>query len=187
MEAIILSGLPAAGKTTVAEIISNKLGFKVTGGGDILKEMATDRGYKVTGMDWWDTPDGVKFLREREGNPEFDKEADKRLAEKIALGNIVVTSYTAPWITDDGFKVWLEGSVQHRTERMAKRDGTKFGDMSQVIKIRDAENKRLYKSLYNIDFGVDKTPFDLIVDTNNITAEKVADIIIKKYEEREKR
>jgi CMP/dCMP kinase len=184
MEAIILSGLPAAGKTTVAEIISKRLGFKVTGGGDILKEMATDRGYKVTGMDWWDTPDGVKFLREREGNPEFDKEADRRLAQKIEGGNIVVTSYTAPWITKKGFKVWLDGSVKNRTERMAKRDGTAFGEMSHVIKIRDMENKRLYKNLYNIDFGVDKTPFSLIVDTNSITAEEVADIIIKRYKER---
>lgn len=184
MEAIVLSGLPAAGKTTVAEIISKRLGFKVLGGGDILKEMATDRGYKVTGREWWDTPEGVKFVKERESNPNFDKEVDRRLAEKIARGNIVVTSYTAPWITEDGFKVWLEGSVTRRTERMAKRDGTGVEEMREVIKVRDIENKKLYKSLYNIDYGKDKTPFDLIVDTNEIPPEEVADIIIKKYKER---
>lgn len=184
MEAIVLSGLPAAGKTTVAEIISRKLGFKILGGGDILKEMATDRGYKVTGKEWWDTPEGVKFVKERETNPNFDREADKRLAEKIVRGDIVVTSYTAPWITEAGFKVWLEGSITRRTERMAKRDGTEIGAMKEVIRFRDSENKKLYKNLYNIDYGRDLAPFDLIVDTNEIEPEKVAEIILKKYKER---
>jgi cytidylate kinase len=183
MEAIVLSGLPAAGKTTVAEIISSKLGFKMIGGGEILKEMALDRGYKVTGKEWWDTPDGVKFVKERESNPDFDKEADRRLAKKIEKGDIVVTSYTAPWITEAGFKVWLEGSVKRRTERMAKRDGTEVSEMKEVMRFRDSENKRLYKNLYNIDYGIDKTPFALIVDTNEIAPEEVADIIIKRYKE----
>lgn len=184
MEAIILSGLPAAGKTTVGEIISNKLGFKFIGGGEILKEMATDRGYKVTGKEWWDTPPGVEFLKEREKNPNFDKEVDKRLAEKIEHGDIVVTSYTAPWITKAGFKVWLEGSVEKRVERMAKRDGTEISEMTEIVRVRDTENKKLYKNLYNIDYGVDKKPFALIVDTNGINAEQVAGIIIKKYKEK---
>ena len=112
MEAIVLSGMPAAGKTTVAEIISKRKNFKVLGGGDVLKEMAESRGYKVTGKDWWDTEEGAKFLKERETNPNFDKEVDRRMREKIIAGNIVVTSYTAPWITDAGFKVWLEGRRQ---------------------------------------------------------------------------
>ncbi len=184
MEAIVLSGLPAAGKTTVGEMLCRKLGFKLVGGGDILKEMAADRGFKVTGKEWWDTQEGIKFAKEREGNSNFDKEVDRRLADKIAGGNVVVTSYTAPWITEAGFKVWLEGSLARRTERMAKRDGTDIEDMKEVIKIRDVENKKLYKSLYNIDYGKDLSPFDLIVNTNDIQPEKVAEIIIKKYEEK---
>ena len=184
MEAIILSGLPAAGKTTVAEMISKLLGFKITGGGDILREMAEERGYKVGGKEWWDTPEGVKFAKERENNPDFDKEADKKLKEKIAKGNIVVTSYTAPWITENGFKVWLDANIANRTARMSKRDGTEMIEMRQVIKVRDADNRKIYKNIYNIDFGVDKTPFDMIVDTDKMTPEEVADIIIKKYKEK---
>ena len=184
MEAIVLSGLPAAGKTTVGQIISKRLGFEFVGGGEILKEMAADRGFKVTGKEWWDTAEGKKFVREREENLNFDKEVDRRMADRIARGNIVVTSYTAPWISENGFRVWLEGSVKNRTERMARRDGTEFDEMSEVIRFRDTENKKLYKSLYNIDYGKDKTPFDLVVDTNDISPEEVADIIIKRYKER---
>ncbi len=183
MKAIIISGMPAAGKTTVAWILSGKLGVPVIGGGEILKEMAIDRGYKPGGESWWDTPDGIKFLRERETNPGFDKEVDARLEEKIRHGNIVVTSYTAPWLSKDGFKVWLDAGEKNRAERMAKRDGSNIAQTISTTKIRDDENYRLYKKLYNMEFGKDKVPFDLIIDTNNINAGQVADKIIQKLKE----
>jgi CMP/dCMP kinase len=185
MEAIILCGYPAAGKTTVGELISKKLGCKLVGVGDILKEMAKERGYTVTGSDWWDTTEGMRFAKERETNPNFDWEADKKLIKKLEEGNIVVTSYTAPWISKTGFKVWLKGNVKNRAERMAKRDGTDITESTNALKVRDTENKKLYKNLYDIDFGNDLTPFDLVVDTNDIIPEQVADIIIKKYKEKQ--
>ncbi|MDE1846339.1 MAG: AAA family ATPase [Candidatus Micrarchaeota archaeon] len=181
MESIILCGMPASGKTTVAKIIASKLGFAVIGGGDILKEMARDRGYKITGDDWWDTPDGIKFLRERDGNPDFDKEADRRIVQKIKEGNFVVTSYTAPWLSKEGFKVWLGATQDNRAGRMSLRDSSAMDESKAATKIRDDENTSLYRKLYKIDFGADMSPFDLIVDTNEIFAEQVAAKIIEAY------
>ena len=181
MEAIIISGKPAAGKTTVANIIAAKLHIKSIGGGDILKEMAAERGYKVDGIEWWDTEDGIKFLRERKDNPDFDKEADRKLIEKINEGNIVVTSYTAAWISKKGFKVWLDSSAKTRAERMEKRDMTSLEESMKVVKIRDADNFNVYKKIYNIDFGRDKSPFDLIIDTDSKSPDQIADIIIREY------
>jgi cytidylate kinase len=183
MLSIIISGMPAVGKTTTANILAKTLGFKVIGGGDILKEMARDRGYNPTDESWWDTKDGIAFLREREVNPEFDKEADRRLLQKIKQGNIIVTSYTAPWISKLGFKVWLEGSIEKRTERMAKRDKISIAESKARIAIRDKENYELYKRLYGIEFGIDKKPFDIVVSTDNMTAEEVANTILEKMKE----
>lgn len=56
MQALIISGMPAAGKTVTAHAIAKKLGITSVGGGDVLKEMARERGYKITGEGWWDTP-----------------------------------------------------------------------------------------------------------------------------------
>ena len=179
MEAIVLSGFSAVGKTTAAKIIADRLGLKVVGGGDILREMAEDRGYHPQGEDWWDTEEGIRFAKERDTNPDFDKEADERLVRKIAKGDIVVTSYTTPWITDKGFKVWLKGTPECRAERMTARDKTDLQECIRVINIRDKENIRLYKSLYNIDFGTDLRPFDLVIETDNKTPEEVAELIIK--------
>ena len=184
MEAIIISGKPAAGKTTVAQIIAEKLRIKTIGGGDILKEMAVQRGYSPDGAKWWDTEEGIKFLRERKENPDFDKEADRILINKIKAGNIVITSYTMPWISKHGFKVWLDGTEKIRAERMEKRDNTDYAESMKVVKIRDEDNFNVYKKMYNIDFGKDKTPFDLVIDTNSKTPEQVADIIIKEFKNR---
>lgn len=184
MKAIVISGMPAAGKTTVARLLAQKLNLPVVGGGDILKEMAKDRGYPDSeAEDWWDTKEGIKFLKERETNPEFDKEVDARLAKKIEAGNVIITSYTAPWIAKDGFKIWLNANIQQRAERMAKRDDTAIAKTMKTTKIRDDENYALYKKLYNFEFGRDMVPFDLVIDTDPIPAEEVASIIMQKLKE----
>ncbi|MGC8587226.1 MAG: (d)CMP kinase [Candidatus Micrarchaeia archaeon] len=183
MLSIIISGMPAVGKTTAANLLAQELGLKVIGGGDILKEMARDRGYDPKDETWWDTDEGISFLREREVNPEFDKEADRRLLQKIKQGNVIVTSYTAPWISKVGFKVWLDGSLEKRTERMAKRDNISLEECRAKIIVRDKENYELYKRHYGIEFGTDKKPFDMVINTDNLTARQVADAILEKMKE----
>jgi len=176
--------MPASGKTTVAKIIAAKLNFSVIGGGDILKEMARDRGYIVTGAEWWDKPEGIKFLRERDGNPDFDREADRRIVQKIKEGNFVVTSYTAPWLSKEGFKVWLGATQDSRAGRMSIRDSSNINESTAATKIRDDENISLYLKLYGIDFGRDLKPFDLVIETDEIFAEQVATQIIAAYKAR---
>lgn len=179
MKALILCGMPAAGKTVTAQAIAKKLGVAVVGGGDVLKEMARERGYKITGEGWWDTPEGIKFLREREGNPDFDKEADRRMIEKIEKGNVVVTSYTMPWLSKKGIKCWLEASRATRAKRMAGRDGITEERAREVVGIRDTENYEIYKKMYGIELGKDLKPFNIVLDVNNMTIDEAAEEVIK--------
>ena len=175
--------MPASGKTTLAKILAKRLHVQEISAGDILKEMAKERSYKVTGNEWWDTPDGMKFLAEREKNPDFDNETDRRLMDRIAKGDIVVTSYTAPWLSKVGFKVWLEASVENRAKRMSKRDSTDLKEAEEATRARDVRNAKLYKELYGIDFGRDTKPFDMVIDTNALTPDQVADRILAKIKE----
>ncbi|MEM0086862.1 MAG: cytidylate kinase family protein [Candidatus Micrarchaeaceae archaeon] len=178
MQSIIISGLPASGKTTVAEIIAKKLHIKAVNGSDILKEVAISMGYKISGENWWDTKEGLKFLNERKSNSRIDKETDRIFVKKIASERIVATSYTMPWLSPRGFKVWLSASTENRAKRMAKRDGTSISKALNIVKVRDVENYKIYKRLYGIEFGRDTSPFDLAIKTDKIRASKVADIII---------
>jgi len=173
-----MCGMPAVGKTTVARIIASRLNVPLVGGGDILKEIAQEQGYQATGEDWWDTPEGMKFLENRKGSPKFDKEVDARLLKKVEKGDVVITSYTVPWLTKKGIKVWLSGTPASRSVRMAKRDSSTPGESLKIISRRDEENYLLYKKLYKIEFGQDLSPFQLVVGTDGIEAEKVAKEIL---------
>ena len=179
MKAIIVSGMPAVGKTTVSRLVAGSLGVRMMGGGDGRKEMAVVEGYTPGGEDWWDTGEGMKFLEERKRKSGFDKEVDARLLKKAAAGNVVITSYPVPWLTPEGIKIWLSGDVKRRATRMANRDHLPVSKCRQVLSVRDRENFSLYKKLYNIEFGKDLKPFDLLVDTNTIDESKVAEIVVR--------
>jgi cytidylate kinase len=120
----------------------------------------------------------MKFLQERKRSSGFDKEVDARLMQKAKKGNVVITSYPVPWLTKNGLKVWLAGSVRSRAARMSRRDGLPVSKCRRVLSIRDVENSKLYKKIYGIDFGKDLKPFDLVVETDAIGEERVADIVI---------
>ena len=176
MKAIIISGLPAVGKTTVAKSIADKFSLKQYSGGDVLKEMAIAKGYTMSGNDWWDTEQGIKFLSERKSNPDFDKKVDERLQGLAAKGGVVITSYTLPWLAKEATKFWLKGSRESRARRMANRDNMQYEKALQIISMRDEENKKLYMKLYDIRFGDDLSVFDYVLNTDPLSVASVVDI-----------
>lgn len=178
MKAIIVSGMPAVGKTSVSRKVAEALKTPMMGGGDVLKEMAVEEGYTPGGDDWWDKGEGMKFLQARKRSSDFDKEVDARLLQKAKKGNVVITSYPVPWLTSDGLKVWLAGSVKSRATRMSKRDGLSISKCKEILSVRDVENYKLYKKIYGIEFGKDLRPFDLVVETDSIEEARVAEIVI---------
>jgi cytidylate kinase len=175
-KSIVISGPPAVGKTTVAKGLAEEFQLKYLSGGDVLKEIAKEHGFNSDSDDWWDTEDGMKFLSQREENSEFDKKLDKKLIALFGDGGMVITSYTLPWLISDGIKIWLEGSHESSTKRMKTRDNMSTKDAYEITKKRFDKNKALYKKLYDFDFGDDKSVFDLIINTDNLTAQQVIDV-----------
>ena len=175
-KSIIISGPPAVGKTTIAQGLANEFNLTYLSGGDVLKEIAKEQGFEVDGDDWWDTENGMKFLNQREKNSEFDKKVDEKLIELFKNGGMVITSYTLPWLVDDGIKIWLDGSHESRSKRMQNRDKMSSKEAYEVTRERYDKNKALYKKLYNFDFGEDISVFDKIINTDNLNEEQVIEI-----------
>lgn len=173
---IIISGLPAVGKTTIAKAIAQRFNLKQYSGGDVLKEMAIAKGYATSGNDWWDTEHGIRFLSERSSNPEFDKQVDNRLLQVAGQGGAVITSYTLPWLAKDVVKLWLKGSRENRAKRLANRDNIAYEEALKIISMRDEDNKKLYLKLYNIRFGDDLSVFDYLINTDQLSIDGVVDI-----------
>jgi cytidylate kinase len=176
---IVISGWPAVGKTTIAQNLAKDFNLKLWNGGDILKMMAYERGYSSSlNHDWWDTEEAAKFMKERNDNPNFDREVDNRLIELVKEGNVVITSYTLPWISDATINFWLQGSVDSRSKRMSMRDKIDINTAKKIVQRRDVENKLIYQKLYQFEFGEKLDVFDFVMNTDILSLESL--IIISK-------
>lgn len=173
---IVIAGLPAVGKTTIAQELANEFNFNLYNGGDILKMLASEKGYETSGNDWWDTIEAKRFMSERRSNPLFDKEVDQKLIELVKNGNVVITSYTLPWLAPQSLKFWLRGSLSNRAKRMANRDNIAVDAAVEIIQERDNENTGIYRKLYGIEFGLDLSVFDFILNTDLLCLESLIEI-----------
>ena len=176
LRSIIISGPPAIGKTTIAKAITEEFGLTHLSGGDILKELAEEEGFKTGGDDWWDTQEGMNFLSQRQENSEFDKKVDEKLKKHFLDGNVVITSYTLPWLVEGGVKIWLDGSKENSAQRMTTRDNLSKDSALEIVQKRYQENKKIYKALYGFEFGEDLSVFDKIIETDGLDASQVLDI-----------
>ncbi|HET6590787.1 MAG: AAA family ATPase [Candidatus Nitrosocosmicus sp.] len=174
---IVISGWPAVGKTTIAENLARDFNLKLWNGGDILKMMAYERGYSSSlNHDWWDTEEAARFMNERNNNPNFDREVDNRLIELLNEGNVIITSYTLPWIADARINFWLQGSVDNRSRRMSMRDNIDIQTARNIVQRRDAENKLIYRKLYQFEFGERLDVFDFAMNTDILSLESLIKI-----------
>ena len=82
-----------------------------------------------------------------------------------------------PWLLKTGFKIWLVASVEKRAERIAKRDKIPVNEALQVLKEKEARTKAIYKKLYGFRLGEDFEPFNLVLDTDNLDAGEVFQVL----------
>ncbi len=174
---ICISGMAGTGKSTLAKKLAQKYKLKYYSGGDALKELAKDEGYNTSSCGWWESPEGLSFLKKREKNLKFDKAVDDKLLEYAQQGNVLLDSWAMPWLLKTGFKIWLTASEEKRAERIAKRDKIAVKKALQVLKEKEAGTKTIYKKLYGFRLGEDLDPFNLVLDTNNLDAEEVFQVL----------
>ena len=101
----------------------------------------------------------------------------KQLENLIIIDeDIVVTSYTLPWLVEGGVKIWLDGSKENSALRMTVRDNSSKNEALEIVQKRYNENKIIYKGLYGFEFGEDLSVFDKIIETDGLNAEQVLEI-----------
>lgn len=170
---LCISGMSGCGKSTLAKKIAEKYKLRYFSGGDALKALALEEGYKSVDKGWWESEEGIKFLQKRTQSFLFDKKIDEKLLELAEKGDVVLDSWTMPWLLKKGFKIWLEASSEERAQRIAQRDKINVEKALTALKEKDAKTKTIYKKLYNFCLEEDFSPFDLIIDVNNLNPEKV--------------
>lgn len=170
---VCISGMAGTGKSTLAKKLAEKYGLNYYSGGDALKALAAEEGYDSSSRGWWESAEGLGFLEKREKDLKFDKAVDDKLLEYAQQGGVLLDSWTMPWLLKGGFKIWLMASVDKRAERIAERDNLSKEEALQVLKEKEARTKSIYQKLYGFTLGEDLTPFNLVLDTDNLNASEV--------------
>jgi cytidylate kinase len=174
---VCIAGMAGSGKSTLAKRIAEKYKLKYLSGGDALRALAKGRGYKSLEEGWWESREGMHFLEERKKDQRFDEAVDRKLLQMAHKGNVVLDSWSMPWLLEDGFKIWLDASPEKRAERVAGRDGISFQDALSALKRKERQTKAIYKKLYRFSLGEDFAPFDFILDTGSLEGEEVFQIV----------
>lgn len=174
---VCISGMAGTGKSTLSKKLAKKYKLRYYSGGDALKALAAEEGYDSSSRGWWESQEGLSFLEKREKNLKFDKAVDDKLLEYAQQGDVLLDSWTMPWLLKIGFKIWLVASVEKRAERIAKRDKIRLREALRVLKEKEARTKTIYKKLYGFTLGEDFEPFDLVLDTDALNAKEVFQVL----------
>jgi len=174
---LCICGMAGSGKSTLAKKLAEKYGLRYCSGGDALKALAIEKSYKPLEHGWWESREGIRFLEKRGGDPKFDKEVDGKLLKLARQGNVVLDSWTMPWFLEKGFKIWLGASSGKRAERIAERDGISVREAMKALRNKEKRTKAIYQKLYGFSLGEDFAPFNLILDTDNLNAEEVFQVL----------
>jgi len=170
---ITISGKAGSGKSTVAKELAKKLNLKHYSIGDLMRQIAKERNISL-----------IELSKLAEKDDSIDIELDKKNIQLREENNFVIdgrlTAYFSPYAD---LKVFLDCDNKVRAERILqdKREEEKSKNLEELakkIKQREESERKRYKKLYNVDY-CDKSLYDLIIDTTNLSISEVVEKIIK--------
>lgn len=174
---ICIGGMAGSGKSTLARKIAEKYDLRYFSGGDALMALAIEEGYKPLQRGWWESQEGMRFLEKRGKDPRFDEAVDKKLVDLARKGDVILDSWTMPWLLEKGFKIWLEASPERRAERIAERDRMSFEEALEALERKEKQTRTIYRKMYGFNLGEDFEPFHFILDTESLNAKEVFQVL----------
>jgi len=174
---LCISGMAGSGKSTLSKKLAEIYKLEYHSGGDALKRLAYNMGYKIQTQGWWESEEGINFIQERARNLMLDQRIDSMMVKWGKQGGVVLDSWVISWIFKNGFKIWLEASKETRYKRIAERDNISFADAKIFLQAKESRTKSIYKKLYVFSLGEDFEPFNLILDVNILSSEKVLQVV----------
>lgn len=174
---ITLSGDLGSGKGCVSSILANKLGYTIYRNGEYFRKLAKEKNMSVS-----------EFCDYVDKHPEIDRSIETSACEYAkSHDNLIIDARMGWYVVPDSFKVYLTVDIDEAAKRAfndPNRKDTECFDTileqkNDMIKRQASENNR-YKTLYNVD-NLDMSHYDLVIDTTNISANEVANVILDKY------
>jgi cytidylate kinase len=166
---ITVSGPAGSGKSTLATSLAAELGVEHVSGGDVFREVASERDL---------TP--LELNRLAENDDSIDRDLDRRL-RGIARDSdaLVLESRLAGWMAGDhaDLRLWLDAPLAVRAERIANREDKSVERAREETDARAESEALRYRDYYGIDIN-DLTIYDLVVNTARWSPAGVLDLVL---------
>jgi predicted cytidylate kinase len=164
---ITISGPIGSGKTTVCAALSKRLGIE----------------HIVSGLSL------TEFGKLAESDPRYDRTLDERMVElaKEKTDIVLEGRLTAYMLTQNGIpalRVFLDAPIDVRVSRVVEREGGDLAHAKVEMIERERSEATRYKQYYDIDI-IDRSVYDLIIDTGQLTPEQIVDMIVHAMRERD--
>ncbi|MCK6554607.1 AAA family ATPase [Candidatus Binatia bacterium] len=173
---ITISGTPGSGKTTVAKLLSARLGLPHIYAGDLYRRAAAERGISL-----------AEFNRLSEQDHSIDRDLDARMAAYACAGNAILEGRLAAFVARqegvDALKVFLTASDAVRAQRVGQREGSDWEHVLEQNRARQASDAGRYRDIYGFDLG-DTSIYDIVLDTDRATPDELAEHVLAAVRER---
>jgi len=174
---ITISGELGSGKSTVAQLVADRLGLQVASTGDFQRRIAAQNGATT-----------LETNLKAENDRSIDDTIDGWTLELSTTSPvpIVFDSRMAWWVIPDSYKVRLIVDPLVAAQRIMARQSEseeEYSDINDVVSKMEArfesENKR-YAALYNAD-PTDLAQYDLVIETSDAPIEAVVGLVLDSF------
>jgi len=179
---ISISGLPGSGKSTVAKLIAEQLGFERIYMGGILRKIADQKGISI-----------LELMKQADTDSSIDEEADKMVTDfGRSKDNFIIESRTAFHFIPESLKLFIKVDLKEgakrifhdlmKEERNEEDKANSAENLAKMLEERSEVDRERYKKYYGIDY-LDEGNYDLTVDSTSLTPEEVVAKIMVEVEE----
>ncbi|MBI5139444.1 AAA family ATPase [Candidatus Nomurabacteria bacterium] len=179
-EIISITGTLGSGKSSTANLVAEKLGFKRFSAGDFFRKIGLNLGISVN-----------EVSKRAETDSDIDKMTDEEVKKVGNMSKVVIDSRMAFHFIPESFKVYLDlppevakdrilNNLKENSLRRQSEDSENPEKIYEKIITRLDSEKKRYRELYGVEH-TNKTNFDLVVDTDKNNLEQVVNIILSEY------
>ena len=157
---VAISGKSGCGNTTVSTLLAEKLGVKLIN--YTFRQLAAEKGLTL-----------AQVIENAKTDDSYDIFVDNHQVELAKAEPCVLGSRLAIWMLKEAdLKVYLFASDETRANRILNREGGDLQKIKDFTAMRDSEDTRRYKKIYNID------------NNDYYNPEQIVDIIVEELKNR---
>lgn len=162
---IVISGLTAAGKTTLARKIADQFTLDYVSASAILRHILGDT------SEYW-TPE----LDQRRTELAVERKVDQLVREAFGDNtSAVFDCWGLPWLaekaTEPATFIWIESNPESRFRKcfvsyLERGDPKTYDECRDIVLAKDAKSHGIFMSNWGFDIYTDRSPFNIVLDAS---------------------